>query len=86
MTGNSQHVWLFNIALESQSGEPVAAELAEQLLDEIVSWAEDHQLQIGGGYRPPRSEELAAGPIFVTDESAAPECLSNSAPGVRRVS
>ncbi|MBW3542572.1 MAG: hypothetical protein KY476_20100 [Planctomycetes bacterium] len=64
-----QPVWLFDFALESETGEPVAAERAEQLLDMIVAWAEERQLQVGGGYRPPSDEELQQGSTFAEKDN-----------------
>lgn len=43
-------VWFFNFGLEAGGGKQIPMEFAEELLDHIVSWAEERNLQIGGGY------------------------------------
>jgi hypothetical protein len=64
----SQRVWLFQFALERESGEPITRTTAAELLEHIVTWAEQRDLQVGGGYRRPKAEELTPGPIFPESE------------------
>ena len=61
-------VWLFRFALEHEKDKPLERSTAEELMDLIVAWAETNSLQIGGGYRRPRPDELTAGPIFAESE------------------
>jgi len=61
---NSQPVWIFEFAIESESGELVPQSSAAELLERILELVEDRGLQIGGGYRIPKPEELEPGPIF----------------------
>ena len=63
-----QPVWIFRFSLEHESGKPVRRTTADALLQSIVKWAEEENLQVGGGYRPPRPEELEPGPIFDTND------------------
>ena len=56
--------WIFRFTLEHESAKPVDRSTAEQLMQRIVAWAEAEDLQIGGGYRCPKPDELKQGPIF----------------------
>jgi hypothetical protein len=60
----SEQVWLFNITLEKEDGSKFDSNYPEELLNIIVNWAEQNQLQIGGGYRAPTHEEMQDGPVF----------------------
>ncbi len=67
MNDNQDVCWIFNFALESTSGVPVARSVPSALLETIVQWAEDNEMQIGGGYRKPSEQESKSGPIFEID-------------------
>lgn len=54
---DSTEVWLYSFALESVSGEEVDYQTAEQLMKNIIEWAEVNGCQIGGGFRKPREGE-----------------------------
>ncbi len=70
-TEDTAPVWLFDFALESESGEPVSSNVPDELMDVIIDWAEKRDLQVGGGFRAPRPEELERGPVY--DASATSE-------------
>jgi hypothetical protein len=55
---NLQPAWVFYFFLEAQDGSPVAHDTAEELLDHIIAWVEERNLQIGGAFRPPTEEEM----------------------------
>jgi len=63
--------WIFNFVMESESGDLVPVRVAEELMDQIILWVEERSLQIGGGFREPKPEELEPGPIFeIRDEGS----------------
>ena len=64
----TQPVWIFSFALEHESANPVSRATAESLMQSIIKWAEERNLQVGGGYRPPKPKELESGPIFVVKD------------------
>lgn len=43
-------VWLFSFGLEAGEGKQISRRLAEELLEHIILWAEERELQVGGGY------------------------------------
>ena len=61
--------WMFNFAIESATGQPIAKSVASDLLEHITVWAEERDIQVGGGYRRPKPEDEAGGPIFDLDKS-----------------
>ena len=50
-------VWMFSFGLERQDGEPFHFSIPEKLIDLIVEWAEENELQVGGGYHFPRESD-----------------------------
>ena len=50
--------WVFHFFLEAQDGSPVAHDTAEELLDQIIAWVEERNLQIGGAFRATTEEEM----------------------------
>lgn len=50
----AQIAWHFSFFLENGEGTAVSEDVAEELLLAIIEWAEARQLQIGGGFSPPR--------------------------------
>jgi hypothetical protein len=54
-----QPVWVFEFALEHERGERIPIATASELLEYILAWVEEHNLQMGGGFRPCSPEELA---------------------------
>ncbi len=64
MSNDSQACWVFSFCLESESGEPVSRAEATELMENIIRYVEENNLQIGGGFRAPRADELEPGPIF----------------------
>lgn len=71
MSEQHERYWVFNLAIESATGQPVAKSVASDLLERITVWAEERDLQVGGGYRRPRPEDEPPGPIFELDEDQA---------------
>ena len=61
-------VWIFRFTIEHESGSPVDRATAEALMENIVKWSETKGLQVGGGYRSPKPEELEPGPIFDAED------------------
>jgi hypothetical protein len=61
---NSEEVWLFKFALESENGEKLERKKTDELMDTIIAWAEKNNCQIGGGYRKPSNDEVDDSPIF----------------------
>lgn len=43
-------VWFFSFGLEAGEGKQIPKEFAEGLLDHIIAWAEERDLEVGGGY------------------------------------
>jgi hypothetical protein len=57
MTGKEdEEVWAFHFFLE-QDGHPVPYSEAEALIDQIIAWAEERGLQIGGGFHAATVED-----------------------------
>ena len=49
--------WRFRFWLEHQEDDsPVSEQLAEELMNWIVDWAESRGLQVGGGFRAETDE------------------------------
>ena len=65
MINKSEEVWLFNFALESEDGNKLERNKANDLMDVIIQWAEKNGCQIGGGYRAPTKGEFDSQKIFV---------------------
>jgi hypothetical protein len=57
MTGKEdEEVWAFHFFLE-QDGNPVPYSEAEALIDQIIAWVEERELQIGGGFHAATIED-----------------------------
>ena len=54
---NMSDVWMFRFVLEREDGRPMSSSVPEQLLEMIVSWAEEQGYQIGGGYGMPKESD-----------------------------
>ena len=50
---DQEEAWVFRFVLESSSGQTVARHEANEMFEQIIEWAENHGLQIGGSYRAP---------------------------------
>lgn len=60
-TKRESNVWVYRFAIEHEQGLLVGDEMPEALMNVIVAWAEENQLQIGGGYRLPNAEDAKIG-------------------------
>lgn len=55
---DSQEAWLFKFCIETVSGEKLERAKAEALMEKILSWAEQNECQIGGGFRVPKEKDF----------------------------
>lgn len=65
---DAEKSWVFRFSLEAQDGNVVPYPKAEELMNMIIEWVEDRNLQIGGGFRPPTKEELNPEPLPLLPE------------------
>ncbi|MCA9047347.1 MAG: hypothetical protein KDA89_01380 [Planctomycetaceae bacterium] len=71
MSTNEEAFWTFTFNLESVAGDPLAKSVPAELLEHILRWAEDRDLQVGGGFHGPKAIDFEAGPVFEVDDTDA---------------
>lgn len=59
---DEESTWVFDFCLEREDGATISHRQCEELLDHIISWCEESGLQIGGGFRAPRPEDMQLRP------------------------
>jgi hypothetical protein len=57
MTDREVVAWMFQFGLENQEGELLAESVATELMEHLIEWAEERNLQIGGGFFPDTPEQ-----------------------------
>ncbi|WP_420552293.1 hypothetical protein [Tenacibaculum aiptasiae] len=57
--------WEFKFCLEKANGERLSEKKARELMEVIISWAEENSNQVGGGYSGVNDEDVIdKSPLF----------------------